>query len=161
MNAFEAVVKLAPIAKGERVLTMLFRALVASGKPFEDRIPFDPILDTVVYEHALPIGKADIVIYHVDGSASVIEAKDGNNGWRSVVGGIGQVGFYSTQLAVAPSPLIKVRRCLLWTSTGSVEADALISDVCISAGVIPMPWGRLDEHVTETRETLSKVGISV
>jgi hypothetical protein len=110
----------------------------------EDRIPMTPN-DTVVREMSFRYGRADIVIFHADGSASVIEAKDGSKGYNHVVSGIGQSALYASQLAMTKGAISKVRKCLMWTSIGSIDADSVIEDSCISAGVVPLPWPSMRE----------------
>jgi hypothetical protein len=112
----------------------------------EDRIPMSH-LDTVVCEMAFKFGRADIVVFHIDGSASVIEAKDGSRGYTHVVAGIGQAGLYAAQLGMSKGGITKIRRCLLWTSTGNVDLDAVIETTCLKANVVPLPWGSIKEHI--------------
>lgn len=109
---------------------------------FEDRIPMGEH-DTIVGEFVFRYGRADIVVFHADGSASVIEVKDGTKGYGHVVAGIGQVALYACQLAMTKVSLTKVRKCLLWTSVGSVDADAVIEEACEGAGVVALPWPSL------------------
>lgn len=111
----------------------IVRAYLEVREAFADQIPCSEA-DLVVSEMALRYGRADLVIFHSDGSASVIEAKDGAKGYAHVVAGIGQAGLYATQLAMARS-LKAVRRCLLWGSTGDLRADATIGAACDAAGV--------------------------
>lgn len=103
--------------------------------------------DTVIYEMSFKYGRADIVVFHTDGSASVIEVKDGTKGYNHVVSGIGQAGLYAYQLAMNKNTLTKIRKCLLWTSTGDVMADTVICGVCKSANIIYMPWDKLSVHL--------------
>lgn len=133
---------------GEAAIVDLFRLLsTATSVAVEDRIPFDQGLDTVVYEYAFKLGRADVIIFHVDGSASIIEVKDGGVGYMHVARGIGQVGLYAAQLAALRTGLTKSRRCLLWTSTGRIEDDVLIEVACQQAGVVALPWGPMSEHL--------------
>lgn len=129
----------------EAHIVQMFRQGAEQGQ-FEDRIPHTAH-DTTVYEMAFKFGRADIVIFHFDGSASVIEVKDGTKGYNHVVSGIGQAGLYSTQLAIAKGTLTKVRKCLLWTSTGDVALDGVIEETCEAACVVPLPWGELSTHL--------------
>lgn len=96
--------------------------------------------DTIVREMVFRFGRADIVVFHQDGAATVIEAKDGAKGYNHVVAGIGQVGLYAAQLAMTRGAITRVRRALMWTSTGDQFLDALIAEVCDQAGVVPVPW---------------------
>lgn len=123
----------------ESTITQQFRESFAAGY-FEDRIPL-VAADTIVYEMAFKYGRADIVVFHVDGTASVIEVKDGTRGYNHVVSGLGQAGLYASQLAMNRGSLRRVRKCLLWTSTGNVELDGVIEAMCEQAGAIALPWG--------------------
>lgn len=119
----------------------------------ETRIPMSN-LDTLACEMAFKFGRADIVVFHIDGSASVIEVKDGTKGYNHVVAGIGQAGLYASQLAINKGTLTKVRKCLLWTSTGDISLDAVIESVCESTNTIALPWGGISEHLSYYLATL-------
>jgi hypothetical protein len=114
-------------------------AFLRDREVFSGSLPYSDS-DTVVTEMAFRYGRADVVIFHVDGSATVIEAKDGKRGYGHVMSGLGQVGLYATQLALTRT-LKSVRRCLLWGSTGDLRLDATISAACDNADVawIVMP----------------------
>lgn len=138
---WEAIVSVptyAGITVSERGLVDAFVAAHKKGL-LEDRLPHTA-MDSVVREFSFRFGRADVVIFHVDGSATVIEAKDGSMGYRHVVAGIGQAALYATQLAMNKGALRKVRRALMWTSTGDVELDALIEIACEQSGTVPLPW---------------------
>lgn len=105
---------------------------------YDEAIPCSQA-DTIITEMVFKYGRADIVVFHVDGTASVIEAKDGAKGYTHVVGGIGQAALYAAQLAMTKGAVRFVRKCLMWSSTGEVWLDALICTACESAGVVPMP----------------------
>lgn len=152
------LLELALTAGGEAAIIRMFMvAMLSEQVRIEGRIPLDPALDTVVYEMAFKFGRADIVAFHADGSASVIEAKDGTKGYAHVVSGIGQAGLYATQLALSKKTLTKVRKCLLWTSTGDADLDAAIECVCLTSGVVPLPWGTLAEHLDGVRKAFVNI----
>ena len=109
------------------------------GGHHEDRLPMTSEC-RVVTEMAFRFGRADIVVFHSDGSASVVEAKDGAKGYNHVVSGIGQVGLYATQLTLQGT-VRPVRRALLYSSTGDLWLDVLIEITCEQAGVVPLPTG--------------------
>lgn len=123
--------------EGEAAVVRAFLVTHQCGQ-YDDAIPCSAA-DTIVTEMALKYGRADIVVFHLDGTASVIEAKDGSRGYTHVVGGIGQAALYATQLAMTKGALRAVRKCLMWSSTGDVMLDALICTACELAGVVPMP----------------------
>lgn len=105
----------------------------------DDRICTNPT-DTLVCEMPLRLGRADVVIFHTNGTATVVEAKDGSRGYQYVAKGIGQVGLYAVQLGLSRANLSRIRRALLWSSTGDLFADAVIEQACEEAGVIPLPY---------------------
>ena len=119
----------------ERDLVRQFREMFDTGR-HETLIPMTSA-DTVVYEQAFKYGRADIVVYHCDGTVSVIEAKNGAVGYSHVVAGIGQAGLYALQIATK-AMFKRVRRCLLWSSTGNLELDSLIDLACEQAGVVSL-----------------------
>lgn len=102
-----------------------------------DCLPLSPD-DTLILEYTLRIGRADVVIFHVDGSASVIEVKDGTTGYRNVVAGIGQASLYACQLAAVKGTLKEVRRVLAWSSLRNEEENRVVRNACEMAGVLPI-----------------------
>ncbi|MFA5386786.1 MAG: hypothetical protein WC322_00105 [Candidatus Paceibacterota bacterium] len=107
---------------------------------FDEMLPCESAADTVVTEYAFRHGRADIILFHTDGTATIIEAKDGQRGYTNVVAGIGQCSLYAAQLAAKPGVVRAVRRALMWTSVGNVDGDAKIEEACEIAGVIPLPY---------------------
>ncbi len=107
---------------------------------FDERLPQQSRADAVIKEYAFRHGRADVILFHQDGTATVIEAKDGTKGYTHVASGIGQCSLYAAQLGAKPGVVRAVRRALMWTSVGSSEGDAMIEDVCALAGVIPLPY---------------------
>jgi len=111
---------------------------------FDDRLPMESNTDTLVTEHALKYGRADVVLFHTDGTATVIEAKDGSKGYGHVVSGIGQCSLYAAQIAAKHGVVKAIQRALMWTSVGNLAADGAIEDACELAGVIPMPYPSIE-----------------
>ncbi len=93
--------------------------------------------DTIHLEFTVRYGRADMLVFHTDGSASVIEVKDGCTGLRSVVSGIGQVSSYACQIGLVQGSIKSIRRVLAWSSI-SAEEDDIVSKACNSAGVVPL-----------------------
>lgn len=139
--AREAALKL---ARGDHThgseadLVALFMEQEATGR-HEPMIGAGPH-DTIAREMKLRFGRADIVVFHVDGGATVIEAKDGAQGYHHVVGGIGQASLYAAQLAITRGAIKYVRKALLWSSTGDAFLDAVIDAACRQANTIPLEW---------------------
>lgn len=134
----------------EAYLVQVFMESMETGH-FDERLPITAACSAVC-EQPFKYGRADIVIYHCDGSVSVIEAKNGDAGYTQVVSGIGQSTLYAVQIATKGIAK-KVRRCLLWSGTGDSELDAMIDIACTEAGVISlsMPTMRI---MTATREAI-------
>jgi hypothetical protein len=143
----------------EKDLVRWFRESLTAGQTdlWSDAMPLSS-LDTAVYEMSFKFGRADIVVFHIDGSASVIEAKDGTRGYNHVVAGIGQAGLYAAQLGMNRGALTKVRRCLMWTSTGDLFLDLTIEDVCKQAGIVPMSYGKMSTHIAAENAVYAHFG---
>lgn len=123
----------------------------------EPLIPYDPEADRVVLEMGLRYGRADIVIFHGDSSVTVIEAKDGAQGYKHVASGIGQVTLYATQIALAGTTRA-VRRALLWASTGDDLQDVAICETCKAAGVLALPSPSMRVRLDVARQVLARFG---
>ena len=111
-----------------------------------DLMPWsDPRADTAVTEQSFRFGRADLVLYHLDGTATIVEAKDGRRGYNEVAKAIGQASLYATQLRQLGS-VKAVRRAVLWTSAGD-EADQTLVNCCREAGATPILMGDLTGQV--------------
>ena len=126
----------------EKDLIKAFAELYQCGH-YDEEIPMTESC-TIVYEQPFKYGRADIVIYHSDGSASVIEAKNGYTGYTHTISGIGQATMYAVQLANLKGAVTKVRRCLLWSGTGSISLDCVITMACEEARVISLAMPPMD-----------------
>lgn len=127
----------------ERDIVRTFLEMTSAGH-FDERLP-QAAEDTIICEQCLKYGRADIVIYHLDGSVSVIEVKDGSYGYSHVVSGIGQTTLYAVQIASARGAVTVVRRCLMWSSTGDAFLDGVIEEACERAGVVALPMVHLQK----------------
>lgn len=120
--------------------------LVSLTRYVDPELPFfRPDVDVVHREFAFKHGRADLVISHVDGSYTIIEAKVGDKGYTHVAQGIGQLGMYAAQLMVATRSV--VRRALLWSAIdpgADPQADMTIVWACKMSGVIPIGHGHID-----------------
>jgi hypothetical protein len=104
----------------------------------KDRISLCKI-DTIVSKNTSRLGGADVLVFHVDGPASVIVAKTGACGSRHVLEGLGQVALCAAQVAATKGVVREIRRCLMWSSTGSVIVDGRIEEACEKACVVALP----------------------
>ncbi len=122
--------------KGERgietwlsgMLDMGWGHYVLPGLPHADT-------DTREFQPPLPRrGAADLIIYHSDGTVSVVELKDGAQGLPACQRAIGQV----TCVAVHLHPSIRVRRVVAWTPMSRAADNAALHDACLACGVTPI-----------------------
>lgn len=116
--------------------------------------------DTFVTEMAFRHGRADIVVFHDTGVATVIEAKDGSRGYNHVVSGVGQAGLYAVQLSMTKGSLKSIRKALLWSSTGDLSADVEIDMACREANVIPLAWPRMNVMMANLAAVRAHFGVT-
>lgn len=143
---------------GERRISSWVRYMIEAGyeSPMLDGIKYQAG-DTISMEFQMRQGRADMVIFHMDGAATVVEIKDGDCGLTAVAHGIGQVGMYAAQLVMTRA-VKEVRRALMWTSTGSKTQDELLAESCKIAGVIPLMIPGVDYMAErETRVVLDHI----
>lgn len=93
-------------------------------------------------EYRFPRGRADLVLFHDDGSVTVVEVKDAGDD-RHILSGVGQLSLYAMQVRMA-LPDAKVRRILAAPVDGSRSRHLLAA--CDLAGVVFEPLGPLAEH---------------
>lgn len=94
-------------------------------------------------EYPLPRGRADFVLFHADGSITVLEVKKAGDEQRAILGAIGQVISYAVQLGYARLPAA-IRMMVAADVAG---ADSLLmSQACAAAGVQWLPLGTMEEH---------------
>ncbi len=106
-------------------------------------------------EFPLPRGRADFVLFHADGTATVLEAKRGGD-TRLVLTAIGQAMSYAAQLGYGRS-LKGVRVMVTADMTGNESLH--IDEACRLAGAIWLPLGRLEEHGAVWKRIIEKAGV--
>jgi len=142
------------LSDSENVLVLRFLANQRHPVLQDREIPFSKA-DTVLREMSFKYGRADIVIFHTDGSATVIEAKVGRKGYNHVVAGIGQASLYASQLPVENGAITKVRKALLFSSTGDKELDLQIKKTCTESNTIPLLYLSHEEYTKLCAECLA------
>jgi hypothetical protein len=130
---------------GEAAITMFLKwALEVGAWKSVMASAYRSAVDTVVFHYQLRIGTADIVIFHADGSATVVKVKDGSQGFGSVIGGLGEAGLHAAQIGQGKA-LTEVRRALAWTAIKEpAGVDQIVAHLCKEAGVIPVFLPRLE-----------------
>lgn len=104
-------------------------------------------------EYPLPRGRADFVLFHVDGSVTVIEVKKNKGNDREIFPAIGQVMSYAVQLGYGRTAT-SIRKMVASDYVGA--GSELIDDACRMAGVIWLPLGRIEEHEAPLRAAFAK-----
>lgn len=132
---------------GEAFVSGLVRGLLASSRP--DKLLFEGMVPQVIRwepEFPVPRGRVDYVVFHIDGSVTVCEVKDGRRGLQNVLSGIGQVLSYAAQVGMARAGFREIRKALIFSSLSLLTEDALVMESCEMAGVIPIPLGKESKH---------------
>ncbi len=140
---------------GEAALILLFRSDASTGKAFEDRLPFDPTVDTLDCAVDLLYGRADILITHADRSVTVVVARDGAGGHEHVAAGIGVASLCAAQLALM-RPTAEIRKALLWASAGKPLLDGVVEAACEAANVIPLSWSTMAVHLADAEKSVNQ-----
>ena len=107
----------------------------------DDRLEVGPH-DQFVFDLGIDAGAVDVTIFHANGWVSVIDCRVGDWGVAHVGQGLREVQIASQQVALKCASL-RVRQCLLWSSTGSAEDDAVLEVMCERLGVVPLSWAAL------------------
>lgn len=131
-----------------------FNVLTDSTPALFEDVPFLREVDTVVFDFAVGSVRSDLVIFHFDGSVSLIDVRDGTEGYMHVLAGIGHVGACAAGLGLGSVRFMKVRRALLWSGTESLLTDLLVTLACEQADVLPIPFATLEEMTACTRRAL-------
>lgn len=134
------------IAKLSLVSKMAGEAAVLAFLKWAKEVDLLPVLmpslyvcseDTTIFDYE-STARIPVVVFHADGSATVVELRDGEQGAAHVVGGIGRLGLHACQFDPA-GRLKGVRRALAWTAvTDPRRSNPIIEGLCKEAGVIPL-----------------------
>jgi hypothetical protein len=95
-------------------------------------------------EFRLPKGVADMVLFHMDGSISVVEAKSKRTE-TAIAAGIGQLCMYAVQLGFSRTHSA-IRKLLVAPVIGKDPNSLLLDMTCEAAGVRFIPLGTTEEH---------------
>lgn len=113
-----------------------------------------PAISHYEREFPLPRGRADFVLFHVDGSVTVIEVKKNNGSDREIFPAIGQVMSYAVQLGYGRTAT-SIRKMVASDYAGA--GSELIDDACRMAGVIWLPLVSIEEHEAPLRKAYAKL----
>lgn len=101
-------------------------------------------------EFSFPRGRADFILFHIDGSVSIVEVKDRGSD-RDILCGIGQLSLYAMQAGYGLKAM-NIRR-ILAAATCGIESQHL-NDACELAGVQFECIGPVQEHQNQMQELL-------
>jgi len=132
---------------GESVLSDVISTLLMQGHGdafvFEGNFP--PVL-TAIREFKVPLGRADFVTIHEDGTMVVTEVKDGSAGLHSVLAGVGQVLAYAVQAGIAKGAVKQVKTALIFSTLRTELQNNVVAAACEMAGVVPILFGRPESY---------------
>jgi len=97
-------------------------------------------------EFPVPRGRADFVLFHLDGSITVVEVKRGDRPLMELMAGIGQVTSYATQVGYSNIVGASIKRVLAVTALPNLLDELLLADACKLAGVEYFALGPLKVH---------------
>ena len=116
-------------------------AIMLDEDVFAEAAGLPPILH-YSREFPLPRGRPDFVLFHADGTATVLEVKKAASD-RLVLAAVGQAMSYAVQLGYSRSLLaVRVMVAADMTGTESIHLD----EACRLAGALWLPLGRMSEH---------------
>lgn len=130
------------MGRGESAVVQLLKNTIENGRLAE--LWGLPEILWCEFEFPLPRGRIDLVLFHSDGTISVVEAKDALDE-RSVVAGIGQLSMYAVQIGYSKTAS-GIRKILTVPVEGNNPNSLLIDRACRDAGVIFEPLGTIQEH---------------
>lgn len=126
----------------ELAATNIIKHIMAGGYEKLERALDLPPIDIARFEFPLPCGRADLVLFHNDGTVTVIELK-GPGDDRKILAGIGQVTMYAVQIGYA-----RTARCIRKILAAPVKGEDSehLAEACAAAGVRFVPLGTPEEH---------------
>lgn len=131
---------MAMAASSERRLDLAVRWVVRHSSWASELFAGLPSVDGATYQFQMPLAArriADLAIFHADGSATVVEMKDGDQGFERVRAAIGQVGLYAFLMGQSRVRGAEIRRAVMWCGL-SDEDCAAMKAICRDAGVVPI-----------------------
>jgi hypothetical protein len=144
--------------RGEPYLSGAMKVMLVASNPhihlFEGFVP-----EIIQWEPEFVVrrGRIDFMLYHADGSISVVELKDGSNGLQSVLAGIGQIMGYAVQVGMNNPAISRMQKVLVFSACHTMADDQIIIDACEAAGVIPIPFGSEGAFRKATMDHLFRV----
>lgn len=119
----------------EAAAILALRLMIQAGPRFSNQWGI-PKVDRYRLEVNLSSGRADVALFHIDGSVSLVEVKAFSANLRDILGGIGQLCYYASvaQQALNLKPDTEVRRILCAPMESQVATS--IMDACKMAGVL-------------------------
>ncbi len=139
------------VTENENGVVAILKFLISQGC-FEKTFNLKPIAH-IEWEFPVPRGRADFVLFHVDGSITVLEAK-GSVDDRGLLNAIGQVMAYSVQIGYAKTAK-EIRKMIVAARTGSSTAH--LKPIFDEAGIDFHPLGKLKNYRKEVVQMVLKL----
>lgn len=142
LKSLERIERMLAIRDNEAGVFDIMKFLLEHSKGGLEKAWDLPEVVKYVFEFPLPVGRADLVMFHIDGSISVVEFKNAGSN-REILSGIGQLLMYAVQLGYS-RVATTIRKILTAPVVGA--GNSLLLETCEKAGVLFEPLGTLDEH---------------
>lgn len=140
------------VRNNEAAVTTVMRLWIAFGR-LEHALQVSPV-SRYRFEFPVSGGRIDLLLFHVDGGITIVEAK-GEVPASLVAAGIGQLCLYKTLLAPVVDPLKPAYVNLILAAPIAPEDSGAMSMACEMAGVrlVPMPvFGEVNEQADLLRK---------
>ena len=118
----------------------VFFHLLAQIDGIDSAVGLNPKSDALAYGMPTPLGAIDVVCLHADNTATLVVIRNGSMGHRHVLEGLGLAALHAVQARICKVGITSVRKALIFTSTGNLHTDTLLTQACIDAGVTPVVW---------------------
>lgn len=139
------------LGEGEAAVIQVLKNLILQAGQLEKTLNL-PRIVWFEFEYPLPRGRADLVLFHHDGSITVVEAKQ-RLGLRDLLTGVGQLMSYSVQIGFSKTS--HTIRKILVAPMAATEPEALIAlKACEEAGVRFVPMGDIRDHQESNNKIL-------
>jgi hypothetical protein len=103
-----------------------------------------PTIALAEFEYPLPRGRADLVLFHLDGTVSVVEIK-GSRDFMVCAHGVGQAISYAVQIGYSKA-CNGIRKLLVAPVVGDEPETIILHNTCKEAGVKLVAMGGMWEH---------------
>lgn len=125
--------------RNEKSLQTWFE-LLAKIDAFGSSLALDPTCDRIAHGVAMPTGEINTLCIHADHTMTVVAIRNGGLGYGHVLQGLGTALLQAVQVRVSKVAPAGVKAALVFTTTGTIHMDALITQASLDAGVRHVVW---------------------